>query len=475
MSTSSYRKLCRVRWSSLFVVCLCEMFLYIAISLLIIYCVDCQDDSVNEARLLKLIQQDESAHVIWNFTNKYRILHISNIDAKCLDEIESNEKILYPYYFNITGIQTFDFFHSFKYKNPKSFQQVQEMQQQSSELIEDVKLFYQSTEKMLKEMGVNGTENNFCLLKSNSYRCDCFDPRNFIQENNFNEKAKLEFNSLRFFVTFGWFISDPILYNLIMLIGGFVNVILLIKSIKESSIRNEYHFIIFNIAINNLITLLVFLPLPFFASNQNERVQYVRNVIDILVISVSTLSVLLLLIQRCCFLRSLKQQVHGCRLNSKGKCISYTSCIWICRVGIACIASVTIENYSDLFLQLFIYLLVYILILFLVISIFSCLASKVFQNTAKQEKTLLEVENTLVSKGNFTLVLTYYLAHILLLSLVYFQLTPLYYVPDLCSHILYTVINTFVALYPSWIWLILYKCNNIYRKHFRKIPFQLLV
>ncbi|PSN30327.1 hypothetical protein C0J52_22923 [Blattella germanica] len=324
---------------------------------------------------------------------------------------------------------------------------------------------------MLNEIGVHGSEEYFCLLKSNlSYRCDCFDPRNFMPDNYFDIRVTRNFNFLQTYITFGT-IVDPIIFLLIILIGVVLNGTLLISFFKESSIRTEYHIIILNIVINNLITLLVYLPLRFEAK-YNGSEHYVDIAIEFFVISVNWFSILNLHIKKYYDIsRILKPQTSGFKLTSRQRCILYTSFIWICSIGIVC--STLLTEWGRFF-QFFIYLVIYLFTFPLVMAIFSCLTSSVFQNAVKQGRSSSEVEKIISSNVNVLLTITHYLVCIpfVIVTFIVYLRQIFIFTQELSDHLLFTIMLTYLCLFPSWTCLILYNCSSLYRNLFRKYLFR---
>ncbi|PSN30326.1 hypothetical protein C0J52_22922 [Blattella germanica] len=424
-----------------------------------------------------LAHEDQRAEEIFNITVKYNITDLNKADRKCISEVQNNPKLIAPFLVNITldhaGFEM-SYYHYYEYKNNvSSIAHAKTLISKIDQLYEDW-LSYNST--VWNVINGLGHEENDTLVCAENSTCGCI-KRSSFHDSWYSTRMLNRKEGIRVYILFGTFIDLPFrILNFI--IGLIFNSALLATFIMETSVRSEVHIVIFNLLINNMLTILVFLPLQYVYGyfREGTATEQACHIFEILIVSVNVLVVLTLNAQRYFDIsRVLTPNVQSCRFTPLVRCCMCTCFIWITSIVLSVLVSLP-GGEITVSLEVALFFIVYTFIFIILIALFSALTAKKLQNAAKHGHTSTELQNITGTSVILYLTICFYLIFIPFFFFLPFDKlggsSGHMYFHTLASKITYFVVNHIFTLYPALSCLVLYKCSSVYRRNFKKYLFR---
>ena len=425
--------------------------------------------------LENLAKKDSLASTIWKITKKYSIFNPNKTDDKCLEEVLVDNTLLCPYLVNVTLNDSKTFMDNF---TESEFFQTRinelshalELFENHTQISQDQNEYYSAITRVTKKLGMKFNDSYLCPPGST---CGCIKIQ--IMHNYEMELSRFMINeyALWEFIIFGTYI-DPIFRIFMISFGLLLNGTLIYIFIKESSVRRESNILVFNLIINNLITLLVHIPMHYVYDSHHSVLAYkiAFYLIQIIVISVSATTVLVLNIQRFVDVsRVLAPPVSSLKLESRGRAIVYFATVWIWTLLITSLIGMADER-DILILEFILYLGIYLFIYAILHAVFSALTSRKLQRAAERGNTTSDLHYITSSSITVSFILAFYIIHLPFFFFLPFERSELergiqYFLPTVVR-ILDFLFHQLLFMYPSVNAIILYKASSEFRRYFQK-------
>ncbi|XP_069698359.1 allatostatin-A receptor-like [Periplaneta americana] len=299
----------------------------------------------NEIFWRDITRGDPLALTVWYVTNKYIGSVIKEEEfEECLLEFEDASKAVAP----LLVINSI---------NPnKNFLREVVQYGTTEDDLENDRLFYEKCLKVVQDHGsyisavkriITDIDERleqkvFCPFKT---RCGCLSVKDVEDyEQEFIRISRYAF-FLKLYLFFGNYI-DPLIRLFIVISGITMNIVLLLIFAWHKDVRRESNIMVFNIAVNDVLILLVYLPMQYihhYYPNILPHEYYSNNslfiAIQTTIISVSAFSVLVMRFQLyfdVC--RSLKTSQPRFSISSWWRCALYLLSVWSCALGVAVFA-----------------------------------------------------------------------------------------------------------------------------------------
>lgn len=427
--------------------------------------------------LRELAEKDHLGSIIWKITNKYSIFNPNNTDDDCLEELTADHTLTAPYLINVTLNESQTFLDEyteleFYYSRSKGNQlgHAYDLYENHTQIIQDQDEYLSAVKGVLEKLE---TTFNKCFLCPPNSTCGCV-------ETEVLEKYEIELSRFREnhyalweYIAFGTYI-DPVFRTFMILIGVLLNGTVVYIFIKDKSIRRESNALVFNLVVNNLIMLLIYIPMNYVYKSHravlSDRLAF--YLIQIIVISASATTTLILNIQRYVDVcRIVAPSVGGCKLNSQGRTIAYVASVWVWTMTITLLTSFA-EVDNIIALEFSVYLLIYIFIYSILHAVFSALTSRKLQRAAERGQISTELKYITSSSVCVSLIVAFYLVHLPFFIFVPFdrlegERSVQYFYPTVVR-VLGFVFYQLLFTYPSVNALIMYKASSEFRRSFQK-------
>ncbi|PSN30332.1 hypothetical protein C0J52_22919 [Blattella germanica] len=426
----------------------------------------------------ELAHRNRLASIIWNITNKYGIFNsdISSNDS-CLDELNSDHRLIAPYMVNVTLNETIIFLddysqYEFQYSSGNELAHALDLYENHSKIMKDQDVYFSAVLKVSEHMLERHNKTYVCHGNST---CGCIYKE--ILQNYGLQLSTFRVNqyALWEYILFGAYI-DPFFSALIILIGLILNGTLIFAFAREKSVRREANVMIFSLILNNIIMLVVYIPIYYVHKTHRSQLfdKLAFYFVQIMVISVSSSTVLMLTVQRYFDVsRILTPTVRSFRLTGTMRSAFYFLLVWTWSISMAGLMGL---HEDAAVLDFVLYFLVYLFIYSVVKALFSALTSRKLQHAAENDQITGELHYVISSSVVVTLTLAYYIVHIPFFFFLPFDRSETersvqYFFPTIVRVICF-VFQQFFFSYPIINAIVLYQASSLFRRQFRKYLFR---
>ncbi|KAJ9584038.1 hypothetical protein L9F63_021615, partial [Diploptera punctata] len=430
-----------------------------------------QEPSDHQTYLFNIAKHNKMAHTIWNFINKHKLFNPDNIDLYCYAELKHNHRLIAPILINnsLEDSQTYLKVSSIEHREKyiATSLDAKLIVQHMYNIMRDQQLYYNTVRAVLQEM-YNTTQGLMCPQSSN---CGCISmdilEKYKYQLSDFSKSN----NDIWEYIIFKEYI-EPCFRIPICVFGLILNIILLLILTLQKSMKIETNLLILNLAVSNIVTLLIYTPVQYGQLYGIHYAVEIYNSIDleVLVVTANAMIMLCLNIKRYFDVsRVLKPEVSGCRMNSTVRCIVYSLVIWTTSIMVAFTIPPRHQLLSTI-IKTFLYSFMYLVTFSILVAVFSMMSARKLQRAALQEQTNPELENVISSSVVLGVTVVYYAVHIPFLLVCWLDvfvsarthfLHPTY-------RILTFIIHTYFLTYPLITVAVLYKASSAFRTYFRK-------
>lgn len=427
-----------------------------------------------------LVQTSKAASLVYNITMKYLILNHEDIEQQCLQEIKKNRSLLLIdfYVVKITLKNSKTFLHNYFVRHYSVYSDVnvmhyaQELYENKTELETDQQIYLSAIGDVLEQTYHDVNNTNLCLSNS---PCDCIpldDLENYKTELSM---FKMKCQSLWEFIIFGTYI-DPICRILTAIIGLVLDITLLYIMYRENSAKTENNIMILNLAVNNVLTIVVYLPMSYM-NNYHCYMLYENNgfiSVQMLVISMNALTMLFLNVQRYFDVsRILESETSRCLLTPKTRCVIYTAFMWIWSASLGIFFGI-IPVHIAFPLEVAWDIIIYLLVFSITLMFFNSMTARKLYKASQQDRTLRELQDITSASTILILTITFYIVHIVFYTYLVWQIAQYRrhdYFLRLSTRLTIFIIHMVFFSYPWLTIFIIIKTSKTFRKYFKTYLF----
>ncbi|PSN30325.1 hypothetical protein C0J52_22921 [Blattella germanica] len=464
---------------------------YFLLSLFMVPCIS----TVRSHTLEEIVQFDDHALFIWKFSQDHGLFDLNseevkerklfvpnNVSEACLVELNQDKQLISSFIMSHT-LPTMEFFvheqfhEMYRNKRGNEISQAKEIRDNISNIVREQEKYLTAVNEILSEMKYDELENSGCFQEY--LNCTCVD-RHFLRDYKKELWVMKECDKdLQRYLLFGEYL-DPLFRMVFILAGLIFNTTLIRMFFSIKSLRTEYNCVIINMVLNNILVLLIYVPISYISKYQRSEkyIPYSVLFLEVLTISANAIIIFMLNVQHYFDIyRALKPNVSpkSCTLSPIGRSVLYTCIIWSWSVLVAFLLCHVNRNVM-LSIELLFYYIVYIFILSIALAVLSSVTSRKLQRATIRERTTSELNYVIGGGTILTISVAYYVLHIPLFIIMFFDKTEIsgdseYYV-SLLYRVLDLTVRSLFYSYSTVNTVLLYKTHATFKFYYNKYCFR---